>query len=98
MKKRYIVAIIIVLLIILSIGGFFVYNIMIENGRKYEIAQIKQYNYFVLKQQSGYGVIDKKGNIIVESEYEDVKIPNPEKAVFVCYTGNSTKILNERRE
>ena len=51
MKKRYIVAIIIVLLIILSIGGFFVYNIMIENGRKYEIAQIKQYNYFVLKQQ-----------------------------------------------
>ena len=31
------------------------------------------------------GVIDKNGNKIIETKYEDVKIPNPEQAIFICY-------------
>ena len=97
MKKRYII-ITIAILILVAIASIVVYNIMIENGKKYEIARVEQYNYFILKQNNLYGVIDKKGNTIITPEYSEIKIPNPEKGVFVCYQGENTKILNERKE
>ncbi len=40
----------------------------------------------------------ENGNTIIEVSYDEVKIPNPEKALFVCYEGSSTKILNENNE
>lgn len=98
MKKRYIIAIIVAILILIIIASAVIYNIIIENGKKYEIEEIKQYNYFILKQNDLYGVIDKKGNTIINPEYSAIKIPNPEKPVFVCYEENDTKILNERKE
>ena len=99
MKKKYIIGII-VILIILIVLGVISYKAIKKNERSYEIEKVNSYNYFVLKQQnSGYGVIDKQGNIIIDTIYQDVKIPNPEKAVFVCYTEtNETKIFNEKRE
>ena len=60
------------------------------------VLKIENYNYFVLKQNDLSGVIGRDGNKIIEAEYEDVKIPNPEKAVFVCYEESTTKILNEK--
>ena len=27
-----------------------------------------------------------------------VKIPNPEKAVFICYEGENTKVINDKGE
>ena len=35
---------------------------------------------------------------IIEAKYDDIKIPNPEKAVFICYEGENTKALNEKGE
>ena len=96
MKKK--VTIIIIILIILLLGGYFTFKSINENNLKYEVAKIDNYNYFVLKSNGKYGVIDKTGNIIISSEYDDVKIPNPEKPIFVCYNGNNTKILNEKNE
>ena len=98
MKKRYIVIIILIAIVILSIIGYFVTQNIIKEGRKYEIAEIKEYNYFVLKQGDNYGVIDNKGNIVINAKYENVKIPNPEKAIFVCYEEGKTKILNNNQE
>lgn len=97
MKKRY-VWIIVIAIIILLIATIAIYNIVAKQNKNYEIEEIKQYNYFILKQDNLYGVIDKKGNIIIPSEYSEIKIPNPEKSVFVCYQGENTKILNERKE
>lgn len=71
---------------------------MNETGKDYKIEEIKEYNYFVLRQDNQYGVIDKKGNTIISTEYSEVKIPNPEKPVFVCYQGEEIKVLNERKE
>lgn len=46
-----------------------------------------------------YGVINKSGDILVQTKYSDVVIPNPTKAVFVCYNENGTReILNENNE
>ncbi len=97
MKKKYIVMIVLALIIAIIVA-ISVYNVVIEQGKKYEKEEVKQYNYFLLKQNNSYGVIDKKGNIIIEAEYEEIKIPNPQKAVFVCYQKENTKVLNERKE
>lgn len=89
---------IIFILILVVIASVTIYNIAVENGKNYEIEEVKQYNFFLLKQNDLYGVIDKKGNIIINPEYSEIKIPNPEKGLFICYQGDSTKILNERKE
>lgn len=97
MKKRYII-IAVVVLILIGIVSFFVYNKIVEDGKKYEIEEVGQYNYFVLKQGEKYGVMDRQGNTIVKVEFDEVKIPNPSKPVFICYTGESSKTLNENSE
>lgn len=89
---------IIAILILVAIAAVVIYNIVVENGKNYEIEEVKQYNFFLLKQNDLYGVIDKKGNTIIAPEYDEIKIPNPEKGVFICYQGDNTKILNERKE
>ena len=98
MKKRYVIILTIVILMIVAIASVIIYNMVVENGKRYEVEQIKEYNYFILKQNDLYGVMDKKGNIIIPVEYSEVKIPNPEKEIFVCYQGDKTKILNENKE
>ena len=52
----------------------------------------------MVKENDKYGVINTNGEKIVKTEYDDVKIPNPEKAVFICYKDNNTKVLNEKGE
>lgn len=89
---------IIAILILVAIASVVIYNIVVENGKNYKLEEVKQYNFFLLKQNDLYGVIDKKGNTIIAPEYDEIKIPNPEKGVFVCYQGDNTKILNERKE
>lgn len=98
MKKRYIIIIAIVVLILVALTSVVIYNKAVENGKNYEIEQVNKYNYFILKQNDLYGVIDKSGNIIITPKYNEIKIPNPEKGVFVCYQRDNTQILNERKE
>ena len=101
MKKKYLVMIIIVLLIIIAIAGYFIYRQIEKNGREYQIEKIavQDYKYFILRQDGKYGVINTSGDIIIQPEHINVIIPNPQKAVFVCYDeNNNTKILNENNE
>lgn len=98
MKKKNIVILVMVLVIIISVAGYLLIKKNKEENRKYEIETISQYNYFVVKENNQYGVIDKQGNKIVETKYEDVKIPNPEKSVFICYEDKNTKVFNEKGE
>lgn len=98
MKKKYIIGIVIIALILIGIISFFIYNKIIEEGKKYEIEQVTNYNYFVLKENDKYGVIDTKGNTIIKPQYDEVKIPNPSKAVFVCYSGETSKAINQNSE
>lgn len=98
MKRTFIIrCILIAVLVIAIIVGVSIYFIY-QNGRRYEIEEVKQYNYFTLRKDNLYGVIDRSGNIIIDPTYDDVKIPNPEKPVFVCYEGEDTKVLNENKE
>ena len=97
MKKKIIIITIIIAIILATAICFGVKNIQKEN-KKYEIAQITEYKYFVSKENEKYGVIDVNGKTVIDLKYDDVKIPNPEKAVFVCYEGDNTKVLNDKGE
>lgn len=98
MKKTFRIRMIIIAIIVVSIIAFITYKFIVNNNKKYEIAEVKQYNYFLLKQNNLYGVIDKKGNIIINAQYDDIKIPNPEKGIYVCYKDDTVKVLNESKE
>ena len=96
MKKKIIIGIILIVLVALI--GFGIYKYIKHSDNSYEIAKVEDYNYFVLKTDNLSGVMDKTGEIIVEAKYDEVKIPNPEEAVFICYTEDKTRVLNENNE
>ena len=101
MKKKYIAMIVIALLIIIAIAGWFIYKQIEKKGREYEIEKIsvENYAYFILRQDGKYGVINKTGDIVIHPEYKNVIIPNPQKAVFICYDENkNTKVFNQNNE
>ena len=98
MKKKNIIIITILLIIIIAIAGYFILQKIQKESRKYEIETISEYKYFVVKENNQYGVINAQGNKIIETKYENVKIPNPEKAVFICYEGENARVINENGE
>ena len=79
-------------------------NITIANIRKnYKVEKVSKEKYFVLVQEDKAGVINEKGEVLVEPKYYEVRIPNPSKAIFVCYynyneeTGEcKTKVVNDQ--
>lgn len=98
MKKTFRIRIAIITIIVISIISFCIYKFVQYDSKKYEIVKVNEYNYFLLKQNNLYGVIDKKGNTIINVQYDDIKIPNPEKAIFICYKGKDTKVLNAEKQ
>ena len=100
MKKKYIITLVIVILIAIAIGGWFIYRQLVKDGREYEIMTIdeKDYEYFIARQGENYGVLNRNGDIVINAEYTNVIIPNPTKPVFICYEGENTKVLNQNNE
>ena len=98
MKKRYIVGIIVAVVIVLIVASVIAYYFIKKARREYEIETVENYQYFILKNNNQSGVINRNGDILIEPKYEEVKIPNPEKAVFVCYEENDSKVLNQNNE
>lgn len=97
-KIKKCVVLIFVLLIILVIATI-VYNYL---KTKYEVEEIFEEKYFTSIQDEKVGVIDKDGNIIIDPQYFNVQIPNPSKAIFICFYDYNeeteeyrTKVINE---
>lgn len=98
MKRNFIIRNIVIATLLIAVIIGISYYFITQNAKKYEIEKVENYNYFVLKQNNLSGVIDKEGNKIVEAKYEDIKIPNPEKNIFICYEKENTKVLNNNGE
>lgn len=98
MKKKNIAGVVILVAILIIGVAFIAHKFVFKKGKEYEVAKIEQYNYFVLKQNELFGVIDRSGNTIVPAQYDEIKIPNPEKAIFICYKNDSIEVLNENNE
>lgn len=101
--KKIIVAVVIIVLV--AIGTFALINFINQQRREYEIEEISEFKYFIIKDEGKVGIIDTNGNQIIAPEYNSIKIPNPQKPVFICtYNYNyetgeyDTKILNSNNE
>ena len=79
-KKKIIFLVIIICAILVGIGVYFVN----KANRDYDVVEITHRNYFKLVQDGKVGVINSKGDILVNPIYDDVQIPNPLKPVFIC--------------
>ena len=98
MKKNKVITILIFAIIIVLAVVFMILGAK-QEGKKYSVEKVKEYNYFVLQENEKFGVINKDAKVIIEPKFENVVIPNPSKGIFVCTTENKeTKIYNEKNE
>lgn len=74
------------IIIVLVIGIIAFINIRKGNGSgvKLEIIKAEDAQYFILLKDGKYGVINKEGQVVINPEYDEIKIPNPTKDVFIC--------------
>lgn len=100
-KIKWIILGLLVILIIAVVAVIVINEMQLQ----YEVAEVKEYNYFVLTQEGKNGVIDKNGNVIIEPNYIAVQIPNPSKPIFVCFNDYNqesqtyeTTVYNEKGE
>lgn len=96
-NAKIFVSIAIVILIILI--TIIVVILKLKSNHKKQIQGISSkiaYEYFILSSEENVGVIDKKGNKVIDSKYERIDIPNPSKDVFFCYIDDEKyEILNK---
>lgn len=92
-KLKILISIIVLIIIITG-----TYKILESKKKEYTPIEVSTYNYFVLNKDSKYGVIDTTGKILVEPIYDNVKIPNPEKAVFICKEADKFIAINNLNE
>ena len=103
--KRISIIVLIVIVVISIISGIIItINKSKENYNVEKIAN-EDINYYKLISNGKSGVIDKSGNIVIEPEYNTIKIPNPKDPIFICiydYNATSgeykTKVLNDKNE
>ncbi len=95
MKKKIICVVFIILVIIAAVC---LVNKLSSDKINYEVVEIQKYNYFKYKDNEKYGIIDKNGKIIINAEYNEIKIPNPEFDIFICYKEQKNVVLNEKNE
>lgn len=81
------------------------FAVKLNSKTKITAKEVTNFNYFITTIDGKSGVIDKKGNVVINNEYDYVQIPNPEKPVFIClYDYNtetmeySSKVLNENKK
>ena len=68
-------------------------------NKRVSLQEVTEYNYFITSINGKSGVIDRKGNKIIDEQYQYIQIPNPQKPVFVCYEeDNTSKVLNENNK
>lgn len=101
--KKGNIILLIIALVILVIMGIVFWKVTID--KHYEIETITEISYVKLYENEKYGVMDIKGNILVEPKYDMMDIPNPSKPVFIGYfnydsqTGKyQTEVLNDKNE
>ena len=98
MKRNFRILVSIITITVIVAISLTVYYFIKQNARKYEIENVEQYNYFILKKSDKYGVINRTGNVIIEPNYTNIIIPNPEKDVFICYQNDDIQVLNNSNE
>ena len=69
-----------------------------QTKKDYTIEEIKESKYHIIYKDEKMGVIDEKGNVVVNPIYEYIQLPNPSKPIFICINGENSKVLNDKQE
>lgn len=94
-KKGIVISFLLGLLVLV---GIITLILLTSTNQKYDVEEITSYHYFLLNIENKNGVIDEKGKVIIEPNYDLVIIPNPQKAVFICKNGEKTIAFNENKQ
>ena len=97
-NKKVIICAIIFIIILLVIAGIIVYKNAKGKSSDYELEKIEVWTYLPIVENEKMGVIDNKGNVVIEPNYNNIQIPNPTKDIFICSNENETKIVNAKGE
>lgn len=93
-KKNIILSIVIIVILVIALIALGIFYAQ-EKKKEYSVQKITNYEYFVGKKEGKYGVINVKGEFLIDPLYEDIQIPNPTKDLFICHKENETKILDK---
>ena len=94
-KKTSLIIIISVLVIIISL----VISIYMPNKNKIEENfDENSETYFLLEKDEKYGITNSKEEVVIEPQYDEIIIPNPNREVFICKNGKESKVINAKNE
>lgn len=102
LNKKKVFAVIIAIIVIIMF--FWIINTLLSKDK--ELGKIDNINYFTSFSDNKYGIINSKGETVIEPSYTEMLIvPNSKKDVFLCvydvnYTSGEykTKALNSKNE
>lgn len=102
-KRKLIKGILIILG--LTLIGLLIAFIISSRKVKVKDEDVSEYNYFLVESEGKIGIIDKNGNLIINTEYDYIQLPNPEKPIFICFFDYNeeldeynSKVINDRGE
>lgn len=105
MNKKKIIILIIIILIIAIIATFLTMYFLKRAKYVYDVVDVSEIKYNVIRVDGKSGVIDDNGNVIIEPNYNVIQIPNPSLPVFICMSNYNTekkeyetKVLNDKKE
>lgn len=105
MNKNKLIIIIMIVAIIAIIATVLVLHFSKRAKYVYDIETVSDIKYNTICIDNRYGVIDDKGNVLVDPSYDIIQIPNPSKPIFICMSNYNTetgeyetKILNDKKE
>lgn len=104
-KKIFFISFSIICAIVLLIVGI-VFAVRKDEPRlDYQLEIVNEIDYMLYSENNKFGVIDKNGQVIIDSRYDEIQIPNPSKPLFICMYGYdeeknqyNIKVLNDKQE
>lgn len=104
MNKKKLIILIVGIVVIIGIISLIIFFSK-RSKYVYDIEQVSNIEYNTININNRYGVIDGKGNIVIEPNYDVIQIPNPSKPIFICMSNYNTetkeyqtKVLNDKKE
>ena len=85
MKKRNIFIILAVVAVIITFVVLLTIYLVDRAKYDFEIEKVKDINYHIIHEDNKYGVINREGQIVVDTIYDIIQIPNPSKDIFICW-------------
>lgn len=96
MNKKWVILIsIIVFLLVIAVWFTNFSAKKKQEDRDYELLGVNECKYYLLSVEGKFGVIGKDGNVVIEPVYEEVQIPNQDRAIFIVRENDQYMVLNE---